>query len=385
MTTLNDVYETVEKYLGIKKLDRNRIDVILATALSNKIPGTPIWLFISGSSGDWKSTFIRSLEGMSNVLLVDQLTKNTLASGKKNARDKGMVLQNSSHIILIPDLACVVSMNRDEKNSIFAQLRNLYDGFIKKDTGSGVEKLYTGCHVTIIACSTSVIKDEVLLQAQLGSRELLWNTDADKLDNKFKMKMALVNERYEKEMSMAFRQVVHNFYITHPIVDVEPSDEMKAFLMSEAIRLSMLRSSVPVDYISREPLSNVEIEVPTRIIKQFVRLYRCLKSLDPNYPDEKVKAIISHLVTSSGHTTRQYILDILNEEKEQWFRLSDIVMKLRVSRNSVYQQAEQLWNMGIIDKKTESEYGNYRETIFYKIKPKITQEKIQSETGRDGD
>ena len=73
--------------------DYNRIDIILATALSNQLPGTPIWLFIVGNSGDWKSAFTCSIEGMPHVIKIDQITKNTLASGKQGVEDLGMQLQ----------------------------------------------------------------------------------------------------------------------------------------------------------------------------------------------------------------------------------------------------------------------------------------------------
>lgn len=396
-TTLNDVYGVVEKYLGIKKIDRNRIDVILATALSNQIFGTPIWLFITGSSGDWKSTFTRSLEGLSNVLLLDQLTENTLVSGKPKTADLGKKLQNSSHVLLIPDLASLVSMNKDAKNSIFAQFRNLYDGFLKKNTGSGVEKLYQNCHVTIIACSTSIIKDEVLLHAQLGSRELLYNTGAERIDNRHKMKMAIANEKFESEMACAFKTVVHAFLNSH-FVDIksEPTDDMYDFLMIEAERLSILRSGVAVDYYTREPISNVDPEVPTRVIKQFVRLYRCLKALDEKYPDEKIKEIITHIVNSTGHTTRQCILDIVRKEPDKWHSLSNLVFALRVSRNAVYQQTEQLWNMGILEKEVRTEqiggyvnnYGEQRggrtqEVYYYRLTPKVVKQlRLDNDTNK---
>jgi len=210
------------------------------------------------------------------------------------------------------------------------------------------------------------------------------------------MKMAIQNEKYESEMACAFKNVVHAFLKSHFIdIKCEPTNEMYDFLMLEAERLALLRSGVAVDYLTREPLSDVDPEVPTRSIKQFVRLYRSLKALDDNYPDEKIKAIISHIVTSSGHTTRQYILDILTENPEEWHKLSDIVLKLRVSRNAIYQQTEQLWNMGIIEKKVEVEQvggyecttdygsqkrgGRYQEVFYYRLVPKITKQQTLKE------
>lgn len=115
-TTLKDVYEVVERYLHIN--DKNRIDLILATALSNQLSGTPIWMLIVGNSGDWKSAFTRSLEGLSNCIKVDVITKNTLATGMKGAWDLGSELNGKSTILLFPDLAALTSINTDDKNAM---------------------------------------------------------------------------------------------------------------------------------------------------------------------------------------------------------------------------------------------------------------------------
>ena len=307
--TLENVYKVTEKYLHIN--DRNRIDIILATALSNQLPGTPIWMYIVGNSGDWKSAFARSLEGMHNVMKVDQITKNTLASGLKDASDLGAELDHASKILLFPDLAALTSMNTDEKNAIWGQFRNLYDGFIDKRTGSGVHRKYDECHVTMIACTTQSIRNEILIHAQLGTRELMYDTNANTIDNDFKMDKAWENEQYEDEMRTEIQKAVCDFLTYHKVQDITITPEIKVFLKTEATRLSILRASGTVDRIYKELLNPIYPEVPTRLIKQFKRIYICLKSLDDNYPDKKAKQIISHIVDSSGNKVRQIVLKVL--------------------------------------------------------------------------
>ena len=358
---LQNVYDVFKKWLGIREIDTNRIDIVLATAISNKLEGTPIWLFLVGASGDWKTTLVESLDDLPNVELIDQLTKNTLASGKQNAEDLGETLQNNSTIMIILDLASLTSTNREEKNQIWGQFRTLYDGDIYKRTGSGVNKAYTGCHVTIIACTTESIRDEILIHAQLGTRELMYDTGADPVDNNFKMDKAWENENYEKQMKKEMRDAVRNFVNWHPVKkDIEIPEDIKDFLKKEANRLSVLRAGGAVDRTYRELINPITPEVPSRLIKQLKRIYICLKSLDDNYSDKKTKQIISHIINSSGEKVRQMILDILIQNPEEEFKIADIQDKLKIGRNSVKTQLEQLWNLGVVHKKTiEERIGGY--------------------------
>ena len=360
-STLNDVYDTFKKWLGIKKIDTNRIDITLATAISNQLPGTPIWLFLVGASGDWKTTLVDALTNLPNVIKIDQLTKNALASGKPNIEDLGSKLQNKSIILIFLDLASLTSANKEEKNVIWGQFRSLYDGNIYKRTGSGIEKAYENCHVTIIACTTEAIRDEILIHAQLGTRELMYDTDADPIDNNFKMDKAWENEQYEELMKGELTETVSNFIKWHPVKkDLKISDEIKDFLKKEAKRLPMLRTGGAVDHTYRELINPITPEIPTRLIKQLKRIYICLKSLDDNYPDEKAKQIITHIINSSGDKVRQMVLSLLQNHYDKKWKINEVQQELKIGRNSVKTQLEQLWNLGVISKEVIQErVGGY--------------------------
>ncbi len=358
--TLENVYKVTEKWLGIKIKDRKRIDVILATVLSNQIPGTPLWLFIVGASGDWKSAFCRSLEKLHNVIKIDQLTKNTLASGQKDAEDLGKELEHSSKILLFLDLASLTSANNDEKNIIWGQFRTLYDGDIYKRTGNSVTKAYEGCHVTIIACTTNAIRNEILIHAQLGTREVMYDTCANPIDNDFKMDKAIQNEKYEEQMQNEIGKAVQDFLTYHKVKDIKISEENINFLKSEAKRCTILRASGMVDKQYKELLNPIDPEVPTRLIKQLIRLWRCLKSLDDDYPDEKAKEIITHIVNSSGDKVRQMVLELLQNNPDDEFKITDVQHHTRLGRKTVKAQLEMLWNLKVIDKETREErIGGY--------------------------
>ena len=124
--SLKTVYDTFDKYLYLP--DKRRLDLILAIALSKKELGTPLWLIIVGASGDGKSETVRTLENYPDTIKIDQITPNTLASGKPNTKidkngniieyepsDTGHKLQNKSTLILIPDFAVFSSKSTEDK------------------------------------------------------------------------------------------------------------------------------------------------------------------------------------------------------------------------------------------------------------------------------
>jgi hypothetical protein len=356
--SLQDVYTILKKWLYIQ--DEKRIDVLLATAISNQIPGTPLWIFFVGNSGDTKSELISALTVLPNTIKVDMLTPNTLASGRKDAKDLGGELRDSSKILIFPDLAALTSLNKDAKREIWSQWRNLYDGFINKRTGSGVNKAYENCHVTVIAGATQAIRDEYHIHQQLGTRELLYDTESEAKHNRDKMKAAWKNENYERQMREEIRNALFGFWCNHKYKEKEIPPEIEEFLYKEADRLALLRASAMTDWKYNELTNDAYPEVPTRLIKQFKRLFISLKNLDDNYPDERAKEIITHIVNSSGSKVRQKIIDVFKQDLEKEWTISKLQEVLRIGRSSLKTELEILWNLGSITKEIKKEnWGGY--------------------------
>ena len=84
---LKDVHEAYKKNLYVE--DTKRIDVVLATALSQKIEGIPLWLFLVGASGDMKTLQLMALQNEDTYIL-HNLTSKTLVNGYKNKKEQSI-------------------------------------------------------------------------------------------------------------------------------------------------------------------------------------------------------------------------------------------------------------------------------------------------------
>jgi hypothetical protein len=337
-----------KEYLYLK--DTKMLECILAVILSNKLDGSPLWIIFCGASGDSKSTQLLATTNISNAIKIDEITTNSFASGRKGVSDLGSILQKSSHILVIPDLACMSSKYKDDKKKIFATMRNLYDGFINKRTGAGVNKKYEGCHISLIAGATYQLKREYLIHQHLGSRELIFDTGADKDDNWQKMDKAWENEAYEKQMKHDLSKAVESFILSKKIVEVDFTEQDKLWIMQQANKLAILRAIGNFDMYSDELDNPITPEVPTRLVKQLKRLWISLKSLDINYPDSRVKDIIEHIVYSSASSNRLQIFQELESHPSLDYTINDMKDATRIGYRACKRELNALWNLGIVDR-----------------------------------
>jgi len=372
---LQGVYDVIHKWYHMK--DMKRVDVLLASALSMCAVGCdPLMIIFCGNSGDWKSEGLRALSNCNLwiselnklnsgkpkwVRTVDQLTKNTFVSGKPGNKGKrndlGSELDGKYTLLLIADFANIVSKIKEDKNEIFSQLRNLYDGFLQKDTGSGVKKFYTDCHITLVANATPMIKDEFYLHQALGTRELVYDTsesltrDEKKIESVSKAKKSWENQQVIEQARRELVSVFTRFLIQHTFKEIDDGaipDEMRDFIIAQSYKLSLLRATVKVDFYRNTVIGEPVIEEPTRLVHQFKLLYKSLKSLGPDYPDERIKSIIRHFVKSSCVPLRYKLLITLEKSKGLSFTATELAEKFKIDYKQIRLELDILWALNII-------------------------------------
>lgn len=359
-SSLEDVYNKLRKWLFID--DTYRIDLTLAAMLSNKArESKPIWVFIIGRSGDGKSELTMGFKDYPDVLVLDRITSNTLATGKtfknKKLHDLGEDLQNSSHIILFSDLACLKSVNKDEKNEIWGQLRELYDGRINKKTGNDTSCMYDNCHVTLIACSTPDIKDEYSIHNQLGTRELCYEIEGNIESNDEKMLRAISHLGFETDMKKDIAIAVQSYVASKKFEMHTPSKKLTQWMFDKCKELSTMRATARFESRTGELSGNVTWEVPTRLIQQFMLLYSSFMSLDKDYPEDRFKHIINNLVSSSGELIRQRLFKFFRDNQGQYC-LDDLSEIHSYGRTTIKRQCEVLTALKVLKRTFHTElYG----------------------------
>ncbi|GAH67925.1 unnamed protein product, partial [marine sediment metagenome] len=257
--------------------------------------------------------------------------------------DLGEELQDSSHILLFSDLASLKSLNADNKNEIWGQFRELYDGRINKQTGNDTKAHYNNCHVTLIACTTPDIKAEYSIHNQLGTREFSYDVESSRRDDKLKMDKAMMHMERETEMKKDLQEAVQSFLEHRKFdKDIKLDDDLKEWIMDKCKELAVFRASASWERQTGELRAAVTIEVPTRLVQQIVLLYKSLMSLESDYPLEKFKTIIENIVKSSGDTARHTIFHFMKNYPEHPFRVQDLHEELDIGNKTIKRQCEAL-------------------------------------------
>jgi len=349
-TTLDDVHKKCKQWLYIKST--NRIDLALAVHISRQLKGTKLWLIFVGGSGGSKSELLKPLDdGGKHTFVLQEITTNTLVSATPNAADLAPQLDEKT--ILIYDFAILLSLRRDDKAKIWAQFRELYDGNAGKHSGSGKPgSKYSGLNITMIGCSTSAIDNQVLIHNSLGIRELIYRIPQHEEEQEQDLLMERVFKNSNSEMLMRaeIKKVFSTFLnnLRPAKLDIKP-DALQQ-IKNHCKYLSKLRSSASVDSYSGDVLSTAESEHPTRIFKQFLVVYRCLKSLDKDYSDEKALEIIKELRDSCCNTDRISILHFLVKNNIEEFSFGKIGQAVKLGNSTVKRHLSVLWSLNLVNR-----------------------------------
>lgn len=343
---LKDVHDMYQKLLYIE--DTCRIDVILATALSRKLEGIPLWLILVGPSGDMKSVQLNAFEDDENTFVLHNLTSKTLVNGfKDKTKYPDLAPKLHNKLIVIPDMAQILKLPPIEKGELWGQLRDLYDGLAGKSSGLGSVTKYKGLKVTLLAGSTPAIDAQILVHQDLGTRELIYRTFGSKHKGKV-VNICFENETMESEIKGQLKGVTMEFLNKKEMVRGEVSTDDLEQIKNLAIYVTQMRASAEFDNYTNELRNYVYPEEPTRIAKQLKRMYVCLKALDPEYPTKKAFKILWHIAKSSAFPVRTRIFDFFATHKTEEHSTSSLAELLSIGKSTAKRECLVMENIGIL-------------------------------------
>jgi hypothetical protein len=104
----------------------------------------------------------------------------TFASGfqVRGKEQPSLLTRLDGRILTLKDFTTILTMHRDKRSEILAQLREIYDGAYRKEFGNGVVVDWTG-KVGLIAGVTPIIDTHYTVNQVLGERFLLYRMPAD--------------------------------------------------------------------------------------------------------------------------------------------------------------------------------------------------------------
>lgn len=157
--------------------DMEAVRVVLAAAASHYvIKQDPIWLFVTGPASSGKTTIVvNSIRELPKTHILGSLTPKTLLSQYKGVSNAALLHRiGKSGIICFKDFTTFLSMREDDRKIIASQLREVYDGEFRNDSGMGNSDgavLWTG-KITVLGVCTSTLDRAWEFRREMGERFL---------------------------------------------------------------------------------------------------------------------------------------------------------------------------------------------------------------------
>ena len=340
--------EIVHKWLLIN--DKGLIRVLVATVIANKLKADPVWLFIIAAPGGSKTELIRGLNKVDKVYSISDLTPQTFLSGEKNNKTGSLLLRLPfGTIFTYKDFTTVLTMHRDKQQAIISQLREIFDGYYRKEFGTGETKDWVG-KIGFIAGVTTVIDRHHEIYSVLGERFVQYRPIQP--DRIALAKKAISNSGGEDLMREEIQNAMADYIsgikipeekITAPDWLIDKVAHLASFVVKA--RSGIIRES----YHTREIEQIPDPELPTRLAKQLITLATAFSLMNDGQFTEDDYSLIYKIGLDSLPAKRKLTIEALLKQ-EDYLETSEFAIAIGYPTNTTRRILEDLQGLQLIDK-----------------------------------
>lgn len=373
---LDKMHRALGKWLHYT--DKEVVEIVLAVAIAERMPGDPLWLFLIAPPGGCKTELLRSLQGPDFYHLSD-LTSKTFVSGLVRKTKDGeerkvndLLPQLDGLTLIFKDFTTILEHQKEERQEIMAQLREIYDGSFAKKFGTTDEKIEYKSRFGLIAGVTPVIDRYWKVMQQLGERflKLRWDEDSRKTTER-----AEQNEGSEKAMREDIREAVNEVLQQVKLRDVRFPPEYRKAIQDYAQWLAVMRTPVTIQnahsdfYFDSIPLP----ERPTRLVKQLKRLAKAVATLrgHPVVLPEDMRCV-RKVVESTCPPDRLAVYRAVKELQGETLygtTVTPVYKTVKLPETSVRRICQQLFQLGVFHEETVvvKKHSYTEETTYYRL------------------
>lgn len=360
LISLNEVKEAAENFLLLE--DTNIIDVACAIYVANKFPSDPLWMFLTGPPSSAKTEILRAMDGHDNVTLLSSLTPQTLISGKriKGAGNQSLLPKLNGNLLIVKDFGTILSMYREARGEIFAQLREIYDGQYSKAFGTGESIEWKG-KLGILAATTPVIDKYLAVNQMLGERFLHYRVGDE---NALGIAGCAFRNVFEEEDDREiFRNRMDEFLAQFDkdlTVDMVEISDVRERIMSLAVLCAHARSAVYRNRRDQSLEAMPQPEGPARLVKQFKLLAFGLATVRN---EKEINNGIYEIVKKTAKDTlprlRLQVLEALwqmyQEDSHDWPKTREVALKAGMPTTTAKLKLENLHLLRLINRDTSGD------------------------------
>ena len=269
--------------------------------------------------GSMKTELLEALGGLPTVHLVDRLTPNSFLSGQvARARGPASLLHRigPDGILVCPDFSTLLSMHRDHRSAVLADLRRIYDGHLRRELGTAehpTEREWRGRLTFLVAATPDVDRHYSIFQT-LGERFVMVRWHRPGGTEAALRAMSQNRQRVRQEL----RNAVTALFDSLPEQQPTLSEELERRIAALAEFVVVARTQVPRDGRTKEIIYVPEPEASTRLAQQLCQLAKgsALLARRETVTDDDV-AIVQRAGMDCIPTTRRKIIEVLMRGKHR--------------------------------------------------------------------
>jgi len=341
---LQDCLEVVNRYLLLP--EDTVVLYLLALVVANRLPGDPVWGFVVAPSGGAKTELLNSLSDIPEIYALSDLTPQTFLSGYTKKTQAGLLQRlKCGTVLVLKDFTTVLSMHRDSRQAILSQLREIADGSYRKEFGTGETMAWEG-KLGFIAGVTPVIDHHRSVYAVLGERFLQLRPPVPARTKLAKAARQQVGAEavMRRELRAAMAKCVADVSLEN-IPDWP--EELGTAVDSLSTLCALARSGVVRDPYRKDLQLVPEPEVPTRLVKQLVKLGQALAMLrgSSKVGDEEY-GIVRTVALDTMPQVRWRVLSCLLQQAEAV--TGEVAEAIHLPVNTARRHLEDLVGLGLV-------------------------------------
>ncbi|MDA2915543.1 hypothetical protein MYX64_01640 [Nitrospinae bacterium AH_259_B05_G02_I21] len=353
MTVLDQARNAFRRYMYME--DDTILDVVMAVAASNRLPGDPVWMHIVGPSGGGKTEVLRALRGHPDVYTISSFTENTLVSGLKGGKDPSLLPDLNGKVVVIKDFTALLSLPNNAFRKISGDLRDAHDGYYEKAFGTGDVRRYESRFTLLTGVTPAIEKMRTATQT-LGERFLMYRVPGtDRLKAAEASRKAVeTKELMRKELQGAVHAVL-DAAKTAMYPDVSP--KLGSVLDKLANLLAIGRSHVDRDgYRQERVLYMPEPEEPGRVVGQLTKFLMSLAAVrEVSDIREEELYLVRRVVKDSLPSMRRRLLVTLLRNRAQFVSTKDLGNSLQWATDTARIHLADLMMLGMVERREQGQ------------------------------
>lgn len=300
--------------------DMVSLKVVLSAVLSFYSSAKPVWLFVVAPPSCMKTEFISPLSFLQDIYPVSSLTPATLLSGYDDKTNKklepSLLMKLGSAILTFKDFTSILSMKAEARLEIMGQLREVYDGEVNKDFGTGKRISWKG-KIGFVSGVTEKIDETSAIKSQLGERFINYRPLVPNGISSAVRAITLQNSAIEADQKIG--ETIRFFFNS---IDKKKEIKLSTKMITKIANLAQIvvkiRAGIPIDSYSGDLLYVANEEGPARLASQLSTLAKGLAIINgrDSVTDEEYKIVLKCGLDSSTKQRLMIVNHLLENDPE---------------------------------------------------------------------